>query len=62
MGKIKFTIHKDGRVEADASGFSGTSCLRESEKLLRALGRQVRQTLKEEYFLPEENMKEIAKN
>jgi len=54
MPKIRFTISADGsRVSAEGIDFHGSSCLKEAEKYIGALGRQTSQDLKPEFYEPE---------
>lgn len=47
---IKFIIKKDGTTEIDLEGYQGKECEGITEKLVKALGKEVKAELKDEYF------------
>ena len=49
-GTITIIISPDGRTKMETSGFSGSSCKEASQFIKTALGRQMSETFKPEYF------------
>lgn len=53
MKKIKLTFKADGTVVKELDGFSGSTCMTETEFIDKALGVVVETDLKHEYYLPD---------
>lgn len=49
---IEITIHEDGTTKVEAKGFSGTSCLKTTEAIEKALGTVKDRKMKAEYHDP----------
>lgn len=48
--RITFTIKDDGKIEVDANGFKGKTCIKDTDKALLGLGPTLQnRTLKAEY-------------
>ena len=54
MKKLTLTFEWDGKtVHKDAEGFTGSSCMTETEFIEAALGQSVKMETKPEYYIPE---------
>lgn len=47
---IKCTINEDGTIEIDQIGWSGKECGKDVESFIKALGKEVQNTKKPEYY------------
>ena len=51
MKKITFIFKEDGKIQTDAEGFTGDTCIKETEKLLATLEPELeKRTLKAEHY------------
>jgi len=50
MKRIRFVFHKNGTISTDAEGFTGNTCIKETEKLLADLNPELKERkVKAEY-------------
>jgi len=49
-GTITITISPDGKTKMETSGFVGSTCKEASQFIRQALGQQMSETFKSEYF------------
>lgn len=47
---IKFIIKQDGTLVMDLDGYQGGECATVAEKLVKALGKEVKEVKKDEFF------------
>jgi hypothetical protein len=50
MPEIKVIIQRDGQIQVDAVGFTGTSCTEATAALISALGTPTKDEKKPEYY------------
>ncbi len=60
--KIRLLIDKEGRVVAEAFGFTGSVCLTALDSLLQGLGRQTAAQSKAELYLPDQTHTPYVEN
>lgn len=51
MKQVKITIHPDGKVEINADGYTGSTCVERTKELLKFLGDTVTKIDKPEMYL-----------
>ncbi len=54
MKEIIMTVSADGEVKVETKGFKGKSCIKESEFLENALGKELKKQLTPAYYEKEE--------
>ena len=57
MQEIEITIDQDGNTEIDLKGFQGKGCAEITDKLVKALGGDIKRTQKHEFYKIEEKAK-----
>lgn len=50
MKTVKITLHDDGSIEVDASGFVGPECIEATDFLKKIFGKTVIEIKKPEYY------------
>uniref|UniRef100_A0A6M3JZR0 DUF2997 domain-containing protein n=1 Tax=viral metagenome TaxID=1070528 RepID=A0A6M3JZR0_9ZZZZ len=60
MKRITLEVGPDGKVTADADGWKGEGCIKETDRLLKALNGQVEnRIMKKEFYVKEKNVVHI---